>query len=51
MNNNLNENLPKIGIRPTIDGRRRGVRESMEEKTMGMAKALEELHTRGRSND
>jgi L-fucose/D-arabinose isomerase len=28
---------PKIGIRPTIDGRRRGVRESLEEQTMGMA--------------
>ena len=43
MNNKFNENLPKIGIRPTIDGRRRGVRESMEEKTMAMAKALEAL--------
>jgi L-fucose/D-arabinose isomerase len=29
--------MPKIGIRPTIDGRRRGVRESLEEQTMGMA--------------
>ncbi len=28
---------PKIGIRPTIDGRRQGVRESLEETTMGMA--------------
>jgi L-fucose isomerase len=28
---------PKIGIRPTIDGRREGVRESLEEITMGMA--------------
>ncbi|MBY9082725.1 L-fucose isomerase, partial [Paenibacillus sp. HN-1] len=28
---------PKIGIRPTIDGRRRGVRESLEMQTMGMA--------------
>ena len=26
------ENLPKIGIRPTIDGRRRGVRESLENR-------------------
>jgi len=26
--------LPKIGIRPTIDGRRRGVRESLEVQTM-----------------
>lgn len=31
---------PKIGIRPTIDGRRRGVRESLEEQTMGMAKRV-----------
>jgi L-fucose isomerase len=31
--------LPKIGIRPTIDGRRRGVRESLEEQTMAMARA------------
>ncbi|NCB01807.1 MAG: L-fucose isomerase [Spirochaetia bacterium] len=29
--------LPKIGIRPTIDGRRRGVRESLEDQTMNMA--------------
>jgi len=35
--------LPKIGIRPTIDGRRRGVRESLEEPTMGMAKAAARL--------
>lgn len=31
--------LPKIGIRPVIDGRRMGVRESLEEQTMNMAKA------------
>ncbi|MDR2506347.1 MAG: L-fucose isomerase [Oscillospiraceae bacterium] len=30
--------LPKIGIRPVIDGRRRGVRESLEEQTMNLAK-------------
>ena len=35
--------LPKIGIRPTIDGRRRGVRESLEEVTMGMARAAAKL--------
>lgn len=34
---------PKIGIRPTIDGRQGGVRESLEEKTMNLAKAVEEL--------
>ena len=34
---------PVIGIRPTIDGRRGvlGVRESLEEQTMNMAKAAE----------
>lgn len=36
-------NLPKIGIRPTIDGRRKGVRESLEETTMNLAKAVKEL--------
>lgn len=34
---------PKIGIRPTIDGRWGGVRESLEEKTMAMAKAAADL--------
>jgi L-fucose/D-arabinose isomerase len=29
---------PKIGIRPAIDGRRRGVRESLEDQVMAMAK-------------
>lgn len=29
---------PKIGIRPTIDARQGGVRESLEEKTMNLAK-------------
>ncbi|GHU71046.1 L-fucose isomerase [Clostridia bacterium] len=32
--------LPKIGIRPVIDGRRRGVRESLEDQTMSLAKAV-----------
>ena len=32
--------MPRIGIRPTIDGRRRGVRESLEEQTMNMAKSV-----------
>lgn len=32
--------LPKIGIRPCIDGRRRGVRESLEEPTMGLSRAI-----------
>lgn len=34
---------PRIGIRPTIDGRRRGVRESLEEQTMGMAERVAKL--------
>lgn len=33
----------KIGIRPTIDGRRNGVRESLEEQTMNMAIATAKL--------
>jgi L-fucose/D-arabinose isomerase len=35
--------FPKIGIRPTIDGRRKGVRESLEEQTMNMAQATAQL--------
>ncbi len=34
---------PKIGIRPTIDGRRKGVRESLETQTMNMAISVAEL--------
>lgn len=34
---------PKIGIRPAIDGRWGGIRESLEEQTMGMARAAKEL--------
>lgn len=34
---------PKIGIRPAIDGRQGGVRESLEEKTMLLAKAVADL--------
>ncbi len=41
--NRLRGKLPKVGIRPTIDGRRNGVRESLEEKTMGMAISLKEF--------
>ncbi|KAB8130497.1 L-fucose isomerase, partial [Gracilibacillus oryzae] len=39
-NKRLIGDMPKIGIRPTIDGRRKGVRESLEEKTMNMAKSV-----------
>lgn len=37
--------LPKIGIRPVIDGRRMGVRESLEEQTLNMANATAALLT------
>jgi len=37
---------PKIGIRPTIDGRLRGVRESLEEQTMNMAKNVADFLSR-----
>src|SRR5512139_3747714 len=41
--NRLVGQMPKIGIRPAIDGRRRGVRESLEDQTMGMARAVAAL--------
>ena len=34
---------PRIGIRPTIDGRWGGIREGLEEQTMGLANAAKEL--------
>ena len=39
-------NHPKIGIRPIIDGRRGGIRESLEEMTMGMARRVAELYSK-----
>ncbi|MFC5531456.1 L-fucose isomerase [Cohnella yongneupensis] len=36
--NRLQGSMPKIGIRPIIDGRRGGIRESLEDVTMEMAK-------------
>lgn len=36
-------NYPKIGIRPTIDGRWGGVRESLEKQTMGMAQNAKKI--------
>ena len=36
---------PKIGIRPIIDGRRRGIRESLEEMTMGLAIRVAKLYS------
>ncbi|MCW3100369.1 MAG: L-fucose isomerase [Chthonomonadaceae bacterium] len=41
--NRLRGSLPKIGIRPTIDGRYGGVRESLEDQVMGMAKTTAEF--------
>ncbi len=41
--NRLVGGVAKISIRPTIDGRRRGVRESLEEQTMGQAQAVADL--------
>ena len=38
--------IPKIGIRPTIDGREKGVRESLEDQTMGMARSLADFLTK-----
>ena len=37
--------FPKIGIRPTIDGRLGGVRESLETSTMAMAQTLADFYT------
>lgn len=35
---------PKIGIRPIIDGRRGGIRESLEDTTMNLAKSVVKLY-------
>jgi L-fucose isomerase len=43
--NRLVGEMPKIGIRPTIDGRLGGVRESLEDQTMNMAKSVARLLT------
>ncbi len=37
---------PKVGIRPVIDARQGGVRESLEEQTMDMARSVAELISR-----
>ncbi|HUV12599.1 MAG TPA: L-fucose isomerase [Acidobacteriota bacterium] len=39
----LRGSLPKIGIRPVIDGRKEGVRESLENQTMAMARSASHL--------
>lgn len=38
MKNRLIGRLPKVGIRPVIDGRETGIRESLENQTMNMAR-------------
>src|SRR5210317_2425168 len=43
MANRLIGALPKVCIRPVIDGRERGVRESLEDQCMNMAKAAAKL--------
>jgi L-fucose isomerase len=43
--NKLVGRLPKIGIRPCIDGRRRGVREGLEQQTMQLAQAAADFLT------
>jgi L-fucose isomerase len=44
MSNRFNVPWPKIGIRPIIDGRRKGIRESLEGQTMNMAHAVVKLY-------
>src|ERR1700712_3410857 len=41
---NPREEYPKIGIRPIIDGRLGGVRESLEDTTMKMAENVARLY-------
>jgi len=43
MTNRLIGLLPKIGIRPVIDGREMGIRESLESQVRGMAEATAKL--------
>lgn len=43
MTNRLIGRLPKVGIRPVIDGREHGIRESLEEQTMNMARIAARL--------
>ncbi|MEX2244291.1 MAG: L-fucose isomerase [Fimbriimonadaceae bacterium] len=43
MPNRLNTELPRVGVRPVIDGRYGGVRESLEGQVMAMAKSTAKL--------
>ncbi len=42
----MKNSYPKIGIRPVIDGRRHGVRESLEDTTMNLAKSVAGLYSK-----
>lgn len=41
----MKNSFPKIGIRPVIDGRRRGVRESLEDTTMELGRKVARFYT------
>lgn len=41
----MKQSYPKIGIRPIIDGRRGGIRESLEDTTMNLAKSAAKLYS------
>ncbi len=43
--NRLIGRLPKVGIRPVIDGRERGIRESLEQQVMDLARAASDFIT------
>ncbi len=43
MKNRVIGRMPKVGIRPVIDGREHGVREALEDQTMKMARAAANL--------
>ena len=43
--NRLVGHMPKIGIRPAVDGRRKGIRESLEAQTMALARSVADLLT------
>ena len=41
--NQKSQAMPKVGIRPVIDARLEGIRESLEDQTMNMAKNVAQL--------
>lgn len=43
----MSNSNPKVGIRPTIDGRMGGVRESLEDSTMALAQSVAKLISSG----